>query len=63
MNQPRKSVLITFRYDPDEPEDHPVGMSQAEYDDLMNKIGELGAYDVDVEVVESVPTKHGSPKN
>ncbi len=46
------TVQVTFKYDPDEPDDgHPVGMSNDEYEHLTGRVMELGAYDIEVEVV------------
>lgn len=43
------AVRVTFLYEPDEPDDHEVGMSQAEYDRLMEKLMMLGADNIEME--------------
>jgi hypothetical protein len=43
------AVNVTFKYDPEEPDDHPTGMSNAEYERLFDGLVALGAQDVEIE--------------
>lgn len=45
------TVLVKFDYEPDEPdEDDPTGMSSDEFDRLQDRLMELGADNVTMEV-------------
>lgn len=43
------SVKVTFVYEPDEPEDDPTGMSQAEFERLYDQLMRLGGDDIQIE--------------
>jgi hypothetical protein len=43
------AVKVTFTYEPDEPDDHSAGMSEEEYQRLMEQLMALGAEDINVE--------------
>jgi hypothetical protein len=42
------SVRISFDYEPDEPEDDPTGMSEAEHMRVMDALAELGAMNITI---------------
>lgn len=53
MNDPLK-VKVSFDYYPDEPDpEDPTGMSEDEHNDLMQKVMELGADNIEIEKVSS----------
>lgn len=43
------TVTITFKYDPEEPDDHDVGMSEAEYERVNEALMMLGGHDIEFE--------------
>lgn len=45
-------VTVTFKFQPEDPDSlSPTGMAQEEYEDLVDRLAELGAEDVRVERV------------
>lgn len=43
------TVKVTFSYDPDEPDDHECGMSEAEFEKLTMLVIGIGGYDMESE--------------